>query len=548
MYGQDWFGQNKKNQQFGTFPRSVVFAQTNHAVAAASAVTPQKVPTAPTIRMRPEPVIQAPPPLPFASKPLNNNTKTSYNDRTSRISMPVAAAPTNPAMSKIRTLSLDLPEYDDFDRAFDDGFSPSKIEMPRGFAWGNDIIISNGNRSEETILIKAPERRDPTFDIRGNVLKPIPIEKVQPPTSSRPILVAPTASGVISMPLPEKFGTSQPHRSTAYVDKPDTSRNEPPRHNNSAGSRLENMGQPSFLNQQKQNIPNNLIPELQSRLNGGSDNMMRPRPASSIGILNNGMENAYNPQINRPFSVVNVPSMPQQPAQIPCLVPTPAPHQPRKSTNQEQNPLQKALADELKGILSRRPTSGGNASNGLPRATQNGAGMPLSQPALQPQKVQQPVISQQPVVQKPIQQQPGQARPASVQPQQVKLPPPAATTATATTTTTSRPLAPPATESRKVSAPAPIAPTTTSATTSASSLVTRRSTQTITMSEEERRSRIIQDVASALPAPSALLLGSNSTSAIPSTTTQSAVKDRPVAAQVKPSQPQPTMPFEKIEA
>ncbi|UMM39544.1 hypothetical protein L5515_016556 [Caenorhabditis briggsae] len=498
--GQDWFGQNKKNQQFGTFPRSVVFAQTNHAVAAASAVTPQKVPTAPTIRMRPEPVIQAPPPLPFASKPLNNNTKTSYNDRTSRISMPVA---------------------------------------------GNDIIISNGNRSEETILIKAPERRDPTFDIRGNVLKPIPIEKVQPPTSSRPILVAPTASGVISMPLPEKFGTSQPHGSTVYVDKPDTSRNEPPRHNNSAGSRLENMGQPSFLNQQKQNIPNNLIPELQSRLNGGSDNMMRPRPASSIGILNNGMENAYDPQINRPFSVVNVPSMPQQPAQIPCLVPTPAPHQPRKSTNQEQNPLQKALADELKGNLSRRPTSGGNASNGLPRATQNGAGMPLSQPALQPQKVQQPVISQQPVVQKPIQQQPGQARPASVQPQQVKLPPPAATTATATTTTTSRPLAPPATESRKVSAPAPIAPTTTSATTSASSVVTRRSTQTITMSEEERRSRIIQDVASALPAPSALLLGSNSTSAVPSTTTQSAVRDRPVAAQVKPSQPQPTMPPKK---
>ncbi|CAP34331.3 Protein CBG16016 [Caenorhabditis briggsae] len=90
--GQDWFGQNKKNQQFGTFPRSVVFAQTNHAVAAASAVTPQKVPTAPTIRMRPEPVIQAPPPLPFASKPLNNNTKTSYNDRTSRISMPVAGS------------------------------------------------------------------------------------------------------------------------------------------------------------------------------------------------------------------------------------------------------------------------------------------------------------------------------------------------------------------------------------------------------------------------------------------------------------------------
>ncbi|PIC16000.1 hypothetical protein B9Z55_022760 [Caenorhabditis nigoni] len=606
--GQDWFGQNKKNQQFGTFPRSVVFAQTNHAVAAASAVTPQKVPTAPTIRMRPEPVIQAPPPLPFASKPLNNNTKTSYNDRTSRISMPVAgsfihtghgdplggqswgnpsniddmylknpvkgvplssmsngaqviaskelltnggrsthtpAAATNPAMSKIRTLSLDLPEYDDFDRAFDDGFSPSKIEMPRGF--GNDSIISNGNRSEETILIKAPERRDPTFDIRGNVLKPIPIEKAQPPTSSRPILVAPTASGVISMPLPEKFGTSQPHGSTFYVDKPS---NEPPRHNNSAGSRLENMGQPSFLNQQKQNIPNNLIPELQSRLNGGSDNMMRPRPASSIGILNNGMENAYNPQINRPFSVVNVPSMPQQPAQIPCLVPTPAPHQPRKSTNQEQNPLQKALADELKGNLSRRPTSSGNASNGVPRPTQNGAGIQLSQPpALQPQKVQQPVVSQQPVVQKPIQQQPVQARPAQVQPQQVKLPP--ATTAPETTTTASasqvtRPLAPPATENRKVSAPAPIAPTTTTATTSASSVVTRRSTQTITMSEEERRSRIIQDVASALPAPSALLLGSNSTSALPSTTTQTAVKDRPTAAQVKPSQPQPTMPPKKI--
>lgn len=55
---------------------------------------------------------------------------------------PMSAAPSPAVMSKIRGLSLDLPEYDDFDRAFDDGFSPSKIELPREFC-GKLFRITN---------------------------------------------------------------------------------------------------------------------------------------------------------------------------------------------------------------------------------------------------------------------------------------------------------------------------------------------------------------------------------------------------------------------
>ncbi|KAF1746939.1 hypothetical protein GCK72_023397 [Caenorhabditis remanei] len=635
--GQDWFGQNKKNQKFGTFPRSVVFAQTNHAVAAASAVTPQKIPTAPTIRMRPEQSLQ-PTPLAYTSKPLNNNTKTSLNDRTSRISMPVAgsfihtghgdplggqswgnpstiddtylknpvkgvplssmsngaqviaskelltnggrsthtpAAPSTSDMSKIRGLSLDLPEYDDFDRAFDDGFSPSKIELPRDF--GNDSIISNGSnfRSEDlssTILIKGEERRDPTFDIRGNVLKPTPIAPVQIPSTThapRPILLTPTSTGVMSMQLPDGFITPQPHGSAVVVDKPDPLRNQP-RHVNSASSRLDSMAQPNipthFTQQpQKQNMPTNLIPELQHRLNAGSD-MMRPRPASSIGLQNNAMD-SYNPQMNRPFSVVNVPSVPivpQQPASIPCLVPTPAPipahsSAPKTSVNgQQQNPLQKALTEELRGNLNRRPTSAGasTTSNGASNL-RNGVNTsipPTTQPSLQPQKL--PTA----VVQKPF------------QPQQVKLPPPTqtmpSTSAPITTVlsvvsttvpvqqvSTPRPMTASTAPIKKTSVPASTvlgssAPTTTASTSSSQNVVTRRPTQTITMSDEERRSRIIQDVASALPAPSALLLGSQSAASLPSaavpaaTSSGSSNRDRP--GRTTPlSQPQVTMPPKK---
>ncbi|PIC15778.1 hypothetical protein B9Z55_022623 [Caenorhabditis nigoni] len=194
----------------------------------------------------------------------------------------------------------------DCDRAFDDEFSPSKIEMPRGF--GNDSIISNRNRSEETILIEAPERRNPTFDIRGSVLKPSLIEKAQSPVNnSTTILVAPTASEVISTPFAEKFGTSQPHGSTFYVDKPDMSR-EPPRHNNSASSRLDKRTPPTFVSQQKKNVQDSLTPELQSRLNGDGAHMMRPWPSSSIGILNNVIASDELPRKRmRPGPVIQAP-------------------------------------------------------------------------------------------------------------------------------------------------------------------------------------------------------------------------------------------------
>ncbi|CAL2049158.1 unnamed protein product [Caenorhabditis brenneri] len=613
--GQDWFGQNKKNQQFGTFPRSVVFAQTNHAVAAASAVTPQKVPTAPTIKV--QQTIQ-PTVVPFSQKPLNNNTKTSLNDRTSRISMPVAgsfihtghgdplggqswgnpstiddlylknpvkgaplssmsngaqviaskelltnggrsthtpAAPSTAAMSKVRGLSLDLPEYDDFDRAFDDGFSPSKIELPRAFGSGNDSIISNGSSSfraeDVTNFIEAPKPKEPSFDIRGNVLRPTPIEKVQAPpaaSTSRPILVAPTNSGVITMQLPDKFSSSQPRADVAM------------NHQSRPMSAVINPVIPTHSSQQqKMNLPNNLIPELQHRLNSGND-MMRPRPASSIGIQNNALDN-FNPQVHRPFSVVNVPTVPsaQYPATIPCLVPTPAPipsHSttsvPKASTSQQQNPLQKALTDELKGNLSRRPTSAGSNGNGIPlqRNGVNQSSQSISQPPLQPQVL------------------PANQAPKISQPQQVRLPPPVVTAPVAPKPAPHAPptnsVIPPAQSvvnprpATTLVTTAPVQKSSTQATSSTANgtsssqnVVIRRTTQTVHMSEEERRSKIIQDVTSALPAPSALLYGSSSTSALPSTTstgptTSSASqvqKEKPTT--VVPSQPHATMPPKK---
>ncbi|PIC16113.1 hypothetical protein B9Z55_022831 [Caenorhabditis nigoni] len=217
-----------------------------------------------------------------------------------------------------------------------------------------------------------------------------------------------------------------------------------------------------------------------------------------------------------------------------------------EAVTDQQSTAEKTLVDELGGTLSQGQMSYGNEYSGVSSTTQIGAKMPLSQTALQPQKVKQPVVPQQPVVQKPIQDQPVPTKPAPTQAKQIARTLPILTTAPSTMTSTSaRALSAPVIENRKVSAPAPIAPTTTTATTSASSVVTRRPNQTITMSEEERRSRIIQDVASALPAPSALLLGSNSTSALPSTTIQTAGKDRPVAAHDKLSQTQPTMPPKK---
>ncbi|CAL2041525.1 unnamed protein product [Caenorhabditis brenneri] len=478
--GQDWFGQNKKNQQFGTFPRSVVFARTNHAVATASAVTPQKVPTASTIKV--QQTIQ-PTVVPFSQKPLNNNTET-LNDRTSRISMPVAgsfihtghgdplggqswgnpstiddlylknpvkgaplssmsngaqviaskellsnrAARSTAPISKVRGLSLDLPEYDDFDRAFDDGFSPSKIELPRAGS-GNDSIISNGSSGcrAEDVIIEAPKPKEPSFDIRGNVLRPTPIE-------SRPL------SAVINPVIP-------PHSARS-------------------------------------------IPELQRRLNAGNE-MMRPRPASSIGIQINALDN-FNP--HRPFSVVNVPTV-QHPAPIPAHSTTSV--VPKASTSQQQNPLQKALTDELKSNLSRRPT--GSNGNGFQRNDVNQRSQSISQPPLQPQVLpaKRPPVVTAPIAPKPV------IPPA----QSVANPRPAATSVTTATSSTAN------------------------GTSSSQNVMTGRTTQTVHMSEEERRSKIIQDVTSALPAPSALLYGSSSMSELPSTSSASQVqKERPHVA------------------
>ncbi|CCD61695.1 Tyrosine-protein kinase sid-3 [Caenorhabditis elegans] len=582
--GQDWFGQNKKNQKFGTFPRSVVFAQTNNAVAAATAVTPQKVPTAPTIRIPPS----HPPPAPL--KPLNNNTKTSLNDRTSKISMPVAgsfihtghgdplggqswgnpatiadmylknpvngaplssmssgaeiiaskelltnggrsthqpAAPSPAVMSKIRGLSLDLPEYDDFDRAFDDGFSPSKIELPREFC-GNDSVISGGSNSiglANTYVMEPPKQ---AFDIRGN--------RVLPPTNKAPVLI-PTnpAPSVIS--------------STA-----------------SAGITLSTNSSQMFTSQDRHsNMPANLFPELQHRLNQGSStgNGVRPRPASSIGIQNNDLS-MLNPQVNRPFSVVNVPIV-QQPANIPCLVPTPAPPAPahfsqpvssQRVAQQQQNTLQKALNDELKGNLNKRPTgTTAPPSNGFnaPRAdvapVQQRPISSASIPALQPQPIQH--------IQKPI--QPQQVRiPPSTAPVQKPVQVSAPTHSNVAPTTSSQASAdarnplPPKTSPPVSNTPITVAPVHAAPTTSApsTSVVTRRPTSTTAqMSDEERRSRIAMDISSALPAPSALLYGSNSTSSLPSAAVSTAssvpstARDNPV--ETRPSQPHVTMPPKK---
>ncbi|EGT47346.1 hypothetical protein CAEBREN_13816 [Caenorhabditis brenneri] len=329
--GQDWFGQNKKNQQFGTFPRSVVFARTNHAVATASAVTPQKVPTAPTIKV--QQMIQ-PTVVPFSQKP-------SLNDRTSRISMP-----------------------------------------------------------------------------------------------SRPM------SAVINPAI----STHSAHS----------------------------------------------IPELQHRLNAGNE-MMRPRPASSIGI----------PHAHRPFSVGNVPTV-----------------QPPVSTSQQQNhPLQKALTDELKSNLSRRPTSAVFNGNGFQRNGVNQRSQSISQPPLQPQVLP--------------------ANHASKLSQPVRLPPPVSPPTTsmippAQSVVNPRPAATSVTTAPVKTTSTPATSSTANGTSSSRNVVTRRTTQTVHMSEEERRSKIIQDVTSALPAPSALLYGSSSMSALPSP-----------ASQVQKERPHVTMPPKK---
>uniref|UniRef100_A0A8R1DWA7 non-specific protein-tyrosine kinase n=2 Tax=Caenorhabditis japonica TaxID=281687 RepID=A0A8R1DWA7_CAEJA len=590
--GQDWYGQAKKTLQFGTFPRTAVFAQANHAVAAQTAVTPQKLPTAPTISVPPQQPIQ-PPSLPFHPKPINNNSITSVNgnDRRSRISMPVAGSfihtghgdpfgqnswgnPSNidqmylknpvkgaplsstsngaeiiaskeqltnggkstftpvaptATTTKLRSLSLDMPEYDDFERALDDGFSPSKIELPR--AIGNESIVSNGaNRSSNLsnfILLEGPKPVEPKFDIRGNVLMPTPIQK---PTSvnnsAKPILVAPSNTGATSMQFQDVF--SAPQRSSMT--------NPPIYPVNIQNSSTSAISSPANNSRAGQALPTNLLPELQSRLDNGMS--MRPRPASSIGIQNSGLE-FHNGIMQRPFSVVNVPTAKpvQQTTTIPCLVPTPAPSSTQKVPASQQNPLQTALNKELKGNLDRRRTTSITSATQTQR---NGVSV-NSQPALQPQKVSPSSLQSQ--------------NRNPYQPQQVRLPPvtTAPTTSASSNAVQASPVAavprPPeasiAQPTKPVSAPVPAQP---NPTTSSNNVVIRRPTSTNTqLSDEERRSKIIMDINNALGAPSSLLLGStsslpNATPSAPSlTTTSSAQKPQTI----KPSQPQPTMPPKK---
>lgn len=312
-------------------------------------------------------------------------------------------------------------------------------------------------------------------------------------------------------------------------------------------------------------MPANLFPELQHRLNQGSStgNGVRPRPASSIGIQNNDLS-MLNPQVNRPFSVVNVPIV-QQPANIPCLVPTPAPPAPahfsqpvssQRVAQQQQNTLQKALNDELKGNLNKRPTgTTAPPSNGFnaPRAdvapVQQRPISSASIPALQPQPIQH--------IQKPI--QPQQVRiPPSTAPVQKPVQVSAPTHSNVAPTTSSQASAdarnplPPKTSPPVSNTPITVAPVHAAPTTSApsTSVVTRRPTSTTAqMSDEERRSRIAMDISSALPAPSALLYGSNSTSSLPSAAVSTAssvpstARDNPV--ETRPSQPHVTMPPKK---
>ncbi|PIC16114.1 hypothetical protein B9Z55_022832 [Caenorhabditis nigoni] len=147
----------------------------------------------------------------------------------------------------------------------------------------------------------------------------------------------------------------------------------------------------------------------------------------------------------------------------------------------------------------------------------------------------------QPVIPKQEGQQPVPTRSEPTPPQQVKIPHPTTTTPPISSQVTRAPV-PPAGENRKVPAPAPITDT---ATPSATSHETMGSTPIITVSEEARCSRTIQDVAATFPAPSTKLLGSNSNST-PTATTQTAMKNRPVATQVKPSQVEPTKAPKKI--
>ncbi|CAI2357529.1 unnamed protein product [Caenorhabditis sp. 36 PRJEB53466] len=623
--GQDWFGQNKKNQHFGTFPRTAVFAQSNHAVAATTAVTPQKVPTAPTIKVPPQQVIQ-PPPLPFAPKPLNNNSITSVHDRGSRISMPVAGSfihtghgdplggqswgnPSsidqmylkNPvkgvplssmsngaeviaskvqltnggrnthvpaassasaaSITSVRGLSLDLPEFDDFDRAFDDSFSPSNIEFPRGF--GNESMIShvsNGSTAS-TFLLDGPKPNDHVFDVRGNVLHPTPIEKI-PSATLKPILVAPSSIGVVTMELPDKFTIPQPHSSIGINRTAADPMRVQPRHNNSAGSRLDSMGSTAtprlsdmkpFVIDTRQNNQN-FLPELQNRLDLGNDvgNAMRPRPASSIGIQNNGITQIGG-NIQRPFSVINTPTV------IPCLVPTPAPISSinptpnQKVLTNQANPLQKALTDELKGNLSRRPTSTSAANESTAPQGQRNVLLPQQYPFNPTTTSQKPFQPQQVRLPLPTTSSPSVSRPVLSQTQPAAAPyvPPAHHVPRATAAPIPAPTVVPTATSAAATAPPKKAPTpvviSQQTAASSASVVTRRPTPTNPpMSEEERKSKIIMEINSALPAPSSLLFGSNSTSSLPSVLpsapSTSTVRDRPTIA---PSQPQRTMPPKK---
>lgn len=285
---------------------------------------------------------------------------------------------------------------------------------------------------------------------------------------------------------------AQPLPISAWMDSP--------RSLNSAGNLSNPYIPPARTNV---NLPSNLMPELRSRL---ENNTARPRPASSIGVqineINSTVNNAY-----RPTSVVNLPTAPvhQPPTSIPCLVPTPAPAPAstvRTPINQP-NTLQRQLADELKGNLNKRPTQSTE-----PVRTQRVQETPIERP--------RPVLNynyNQP------RDAPATVVPA-IKPQPVKSEMPPATSV--------RPEPTPAASIRPNPVPQPTPakqePVKTSA--ASTSSVTRRVTPPITektgQSEEDRRSKIIQEISSALPPPSSLLFGSSSsTSNFPSTSNSS---------------------------
>ncbi|CAI5455086.1 unnamed protein product [Caenorhabditis angaria] len=466
----DYYGQSRKTHNFGIFPSTNVFVQSNTA-ATSVPITPQKIPAITPVKITPAPPQQKPKMAPTTT----TNSKATPTAGSSRISMPVAGSfihtghgdplgnswgnpstidavylknpvkgvplsrsngvqiiasksDINNISSSHPSTSLSLQLDDDFERAFNDSFSPSAIEYPRDIGHTSDISI----RGDYGINLTNASTSANVFE------KHIP----------QPALI-PTKADTVRLPPPVE---------TIQIIKPKTDINfNQPRHASSSASRLDAMvptPAPTIIkNQSNGHLPQNLANELKVRIESDA---ARPRPVSVIGSAN--VPSFQQP--TRPVSVFHAPSnVPLQPTQIPCLVPTPI--------NNTVN-MQKTLNQELKVNLTRRATE---ITTSKPTRSQSTSAQPvIPQPTIPQQQIQpapKAVISQPEIKQQQIQPTP---KPV---------------------------MAPPNFD-------APVAP-------KSDKVVIRKSSENPALSQDERRSKIISQVSDWLPAPSPLLLGANTT-------------------------------------